>query len=86
MPFRGFTPRNRYGKSCGPGSAEAWLFVQERSILAKVRFRAYFRLASSALGGVLMTTHHPDQARLASTRVATLAGGRIDRDGPLATS
>lgn len=33
-----------------------------------------------------MTTHHPDQARLASTRVATLAGGRIDRDGPLATS
>lgn len=32
--------------------------------------------------GVLMTTHHPDQARLASTRIAALVEGRIACDGP----
>ncbi len=31
--------------------------------------------------GLLMTTHHPDQARLASTRIATLVEGRIACDG-----
>lgn len=32
--------------------------------------------------GVLMTTHHPDQAARVSTRVVTLVDGRIDANGP----
>ena len=31
--------------------------------------------------GILMTTHHPDQALAASTRVVTLLDGRVDADG-----
>jgi len=31
--------------------------------------------------GILMTTHHPDQALMVSTRIATLVDGRIDADG-----
>ncbi len=31
---------------------------------------------------VLMTTHHPEQALLAATRVAVLIRGRIESDGP----
>jgi iron complex transport system ATP-binding protein len=32
--------------------------------------------------GVLMTTHHPDQAAAIATRVAALIDGRIELDGP----
>lgn len=32
--------------------------------------------------GIVMSTHHPDQAAFASTRVAVLAGGVVAWDGP----
>lgn len=39
------------------------------------------RLAADGFG-ILMTTHHPDHAANCSTRVAVLADGRVERDGP----
>jgi iron complex transport system ATP-binding protein len=47
----------------------------------QLRLLAHLRGLAAEGFGVLMTTHHPDQARMASTRVATLVDGRIDRDG-----
>jgi iron complex transport system ATP-binding protein len=47
----------------------------------QLRLLAHLRRLVTDGFGVLMTMHHPDQARLASTRVATLINGRVDRDG-----
>jgi len=48
------------------------------------QLRLLERLASLAAEGygVLMTTHHPDQALIASTRVLLMRDGRIEEDGP----
>ncbi|MCW2315615.1 iron complex transport system ATP-binding protein [Rhodoblastus acidophilus] len=47
----------------------------------QLRLLGHLRRLAGQGWGVLMTTHHPDQARLASTRIATLVAGRIDSDG-----
>jgi len=51
------------------------------------QLRLIERLCGLAAEGyaVLKTTHHPEHALLASTRVALLCDGRIDADGPPAT-
>ena len=47
----------------------------------QLRLLSHLRRLVAEGFGVLMTTHHPDQAGLASTRIATLVDGRIDSDG-----
>lgn len=48
------------------------------------QIRLLERLQHLAADGyaILMTTHHPEHALLAATRVAVLTHGRIDADGP----